>query len=90
MIKIIECNLQGPILMECNECKSKFSFEFTDIQRREEDSLFIPLGHETIRRYVVCPVCKATINFKVPLEDITFDLQVKDEELPNSEVHNDR
>ena len=86
MIKIIECNLQGPIMMVCNECKSKFSFEFTDIQRREEASL---IGFTTIKRYVVCPVCKATIDFKVPLEKITFDLQVTDEVLPNSEGHED-
>ena len=89
MIKIIECNLQGPIMMECNECKSKFSFEFTDIQRREENNLFLPIGCGTIRRYVVCPVCKATIDFKVPLENITFNLQVKDEDLPDSEGHKD-
>jgi len=87
MIKIIECNLQGPIMMQCNECKSKFSFEFTDIKRIEENSLY--LGGTIFRRYVVCPVCKATINFKVPLENITFDLQVKDEDLPDSEVRHE-
>lgn len=89
MIKIIECNLQGPILMECNECKSKFSFEFTDIQRREENNILLPWGCVNIRRYVVCPVCKATINFKVPLEGVTCDLQFVDEDLPNSEGHED-
>lgn len=66
MIKIIENKINEPILITCGECKSLFSFEYSDIQRKEESNPFFPLGVTNIRRFIVCPVCKATLNFHVP------------------------
>lgn len=66
MIKIIENKMKEPISITCGECKSTFSFEYTDIQRKEESNPFFPVGVTNIRRFIVCPVCKATLNFHVP------------------------
>lgn len=61
MIKIIENNMKEPISITCGECKSIFSFEYTDIQRKEERNLLFPVGITNIRRFIVCPVCKGRL-----------------------------
>ncbi len=85
MIKIIENNMKEPITITCGECKSTFSFEYTDIQRKEESNLW---GITNIRRFIVCPVCKATLNFKAPqhLEGTSCGQMIIDDKLPGSEV----
>lgn len=87
MIKIIENNMKEPILITCGECKSTFSFEYTDIQRKEESNLFIPVGISNIRRFIVCPVCKATLNFHVPQHLVGTDCgqMIIDDNLPESD-----
>lgn len=84
MIKIIENKMKEPILITCGECKSTLSFESTDIQRMEESNLLFPVGATNIRRYIVCPVCKATINFHVPqhLEGTDCGQIIIDDKLP--------
>ena len=52
-IKIIKNTMIDPIEMTCNNCKSVFTYNFQDIQRREE-RLFFGAG-TTIERYVTCP-----------------------------------
>ena len=91
MIKIIENNMKEPITITCGECNSIIRFEYTDIQRREESDFLFPTGITKIRRFIVCPVCKATLNFKVPqhLEGTSCGQIIIDEKLPDSEVHND-
>lgn len=88
MIKIIENNMKEPISITCGECKSTFSFEYTDIQRMEESNLLFPMGITNIRRFIVCPVCKATLNFKVPqhLDGTDCGQMIIDDKLPGSEV----
>lgn len=55
-ITIIKNTMVDPVEMTCDCCKSVFTYNFEDIQRREE-SMF--LGMSTItRRYITCPVCK--------------------------------
>ena len=66
MIKIIKNNMKEPISITCGECRSTFSFEYTDIQRKEESNLLFPIGITNIKRFIVCPVCKATLDFKTP------------------------
>lgn len=91
MIKIIENNMKEPITITCGECKSIIRFEYTDIQRKEESNLLFPIGITKTIRYIVCPVCKATLNFKAPqhLEGTSCGQIIIDEKLPDSEVHND-
>lgn len=54
MIKIIKNTMIEPIKIECNYCKSIFSFNYEDI-RREERTGFISTQ---VARFVICPVCK--------------------------------
>ena len=54
--KIIKNTMVDPIEMTCSCCKSVFTYNFQDIQRKEEH-MFLGLG-STVRRYVTCPVCK--------------------------------
>lgn len=91
MIKIIENNMKEPISITCGECKSTFSFEYTDIQRREESNLLFPMEITNIRRFIVCPVCKATLIFKAPqnLEGTSCGQIIIDEKLPDSEVRDE-
>ena len=91
MIKIIENNMKEPITITCGECKSTFSFEYTDIQRKAESDYLIPIGITKIIRFIVCPVCKATLNFKAPqhLEGTSCGQIIIDEKLPDSEGHED-
>ena len=88
MIKIIENNMKEPISITCGECKSIISFDYTDIQRREESDFLFPTGITKIRRFIVCPVCKATLNFKTPqhLEGTSCGQVIIDVKLPDSEV----
>lgn len=88
MIKIIENKMKEPTLITCGECKSTFSFEYTDIQRKEESNLLFPMGITKIIRFVVCPVCKATLIFKAPhnLEGNSCGQIIIDDKLPYSEV----
>ena len=92
MIKIIENNMKEPISITCGECKSIFSFEYTDIQRKEESDLLFPIGITKIRRFIICPVCKATLNFHVPqhLDGTGCAQMIIDEKLPESEVQHER
>lgn len=55
-IEIIKNTMVDPIEMTCECCKSVFTYNFQDIQRREERILFGM--NSTIRRVVTCPVCK--------------------------------
>lgn len=54
-IKIIKNTMENPIEMECECCKSIFSYNYQDIQARERNGLF---GFEYRDRFVRCPVCK--------------------------------
>lgn len=88
MIKIIENKMKEPITITCGECHSVISFEYTDIQRREESNLLFPTGITKVIRFIVCPVCKATLNFKTPqhLEGTSCSQIIIDDKLPESEV----
>lgn len=88
MIKIIENNMKEPITITCGECKSTFSFEYTDIQRKEGSNLLFPMGITNIRRFIVCPVCKATLDFKAPqhLDGTDCGQMIIDDKFPESEV----
>lgn len=55
-IEIIKNTMVDPIEMTCECCKSVFTYNYKDIQRREEH-MFLGLG-STVRRYITCPVCK--------------------------------
>lgn len=65
-MKIIKNNWTVPLETSCAECKSVISIEPDDV-RRSEDNDF--LGYTRIRRYVICPVCKATLDFKFPSDE---------------------
>ncbi len=54
-IKIIKNTMENSIEMECECCKSVFSYNYQDIQARERNGLF---GFEYRDRFVRCPVCK--------------------------------
>ena len=66
-MKIIKNNWDAPLQSSCAECKSVIEIDSDDV-RRSEDRDF--LGHMVIRRYVICPVCKATLDFKFPIADV--------------------
>lgn len=65
-MKIIKSNWTVPFETSCAECKSVISIESDDVKRSEDRDL---LGFTRIRRYVICPVCKATLDFKFPSDD---------------------
>ena len=56
MKKIILNTLVEPIEMTCENCRSIFSFNFEDIERRESETF---MGFKNVNRFVVCPVCKS-------------------------------
>lgn len=60
-IKIIKNTMVDPIEMECECCKSVFSYNYQDIQVRERNGLF---GFECRVRFVQCPVCKSQNDIK--------------------------
>ena len=61
MIKIIKNSLTDPITVTCHNCASIFSYTFDDIKRDEISNIFDICGRKTIKRYVICPVCKIDI-----------------------------
>ena len=65
-MKIIKNNWTAPLETTCAECKSVFSIESDDVRRSEDKDL---LGFRRIRRYVICPVCRATLDFEFPSDD---------------------
>lgn len=62
MIKIIKNSLTEPITVTCHNCESIFSYTFEDIKRAEFSSIFDICGSKTVKKYVICPVCKSDIN----------------------------
>lgn len=62
MIKIIKNNLNDPITVTCHNCASIFSYTFEDIKRDEIANIFDICGRKTVKRYVICPVCKIDID----------------------------
>ena len=65
-MKIIKNNWTAPLETTCAECKSVFSIESDDVRRSVDQDL---LGFRRIRRFVICPVCRATLDFKFPSDD---------------------
>ena len=70
-IQIIKNTMVDPIEMTCECCKSVFSYNYQDIQRKQEVNIF----SSTIRRIVTCPVCK----YDNDVNKVVVELQ-KDEE----------
>lgn len=66
MIRIIKNTKEEPIRCECGECKSLFEYTYEDIRRETQEPLF-SICQPIVKRYVICPVCKADcmVNFKV-------------------------
>lgn len=56
MKKIILNTMVKPVEMQCENCRSIFSFNFEDIERRESETF---MGFKAVDRFVVCPVCKS-------------------------------
>ena len=68
-MKIIKNAMTTPIEITCPECKSALEYTYKDIERREESSF---LGiYTTVKKYIVCPVCKSDI-------DISPNVEVKE------------
>lgn len=59
MIKIIKNTMIDPVECTCPFCESVFSYNYEDIQRREECNI---LGTSYTSRFVICPVCKCDIS----------------------------
>lgn len=72
MKKIILNTMEKPVEMQCENCRSIFSFNFEDIERRESETF---MGFKSVNRFVVCPVCK--INNE--LTKIKIDGGIEDE-----------
>lgn len=53
-IKIIKNTLEEPIVMECENCKSVFEYNYQDIQVKDSSLA----GIKKRDRVVSCPVCK--------------------------------
>jgi hypothetical protein len=70
MIRIIKNTKEEPIKCECGECKSLFEYNYEDIRRETHDPLF-PINMPMVKRYVICPVCKADciVSFKTEGEE---------------------
>ena len=66
-MEIIKNNWTVPLETSCPECKSVISITADDVKRTEDRDYI--LGRLLIRRYVICPVCKATLDFKFPSDD---------------------
>lgn len=75
-IEIIKNTMVDPIEMTCKCCKSVFTYNFQDIQRREE-SMFLGMS-VTTRRYVTCPVCK----YDNDVDRVIVELQERGEAEP--------
>ena len=74
-IEIIKNTMVDPIEMTCECCKSVFTYNFQDIQRREE-RMFFGMG-TTTRRFVTCPVCK----YDNDVDRVIVELQKDKEEV---------
>ena len=61
MTKIIKNTLSEPTEITCPACLSVLSYTYQDIERVEEATL-LPIGFRSIRRIIVCPVCKRDID----------------------------
>ena len=79
MIEIIYNSLLEPIKVTCPTCESIFSYTFEDIKRDEISNIFDICGKKTIKRYVICPVCKSDLNLG-PKIDLTVKEEVKGNE----------
>ena len=55
-IQIIKNTMVDPIEMTCECCKSVFSYNYQDIQRKQETTLFN--FNPVTKRFITCPVCK--------------------------------
>lgn len=53
-IKIIKNTMEEPIVMECENCKSVFEYNYQDIQVKDSSLA----GIKKRNRVVSCPVCK--------------------------------
>lgn len=53
-IKIIKNTMKEPIVMECENCKSVFEYNYQDIQVKDSSLA----GIKKRERVVSCPVCK--------------------------------
>lgn len=53
-IKIIKNTMEEPIVMECENCKSVFEYNYQDIQVKDSSLA----GIKKRDRVVSCPVCK--------------------------------
>ena len=58
-VKILKNTMVDPIEKTCKNCRSIFTFNYEDIQRKERDSF---IGYTITDVYVVCPVCKASLS----------------------------
>ena len=72
-IKIISNSMTDPIKCICNNCESVFTYNYEDIQRREENNLF---GTSYARRFVICPVC----TYDIGLQKTTLNMTEEKEE----------
>lgn len=78
--EIIKNTMVDPIEMTCECCKSVFTYNFQDIQRREE-RLFLGMSVST-RRYVTCPVCK----YDNDVDRVIVELQERGEAEPEEKT----
>lgn len=85
-ITIIKNTMTDPIEMTCECCKSVFTYNFQDIQRREE-SMFLGMS-TTIKRYVTCPVCKYDNDADRVIVELQKDKEIEPEEKSEQEGSN--
>lgn len=78
-IKIIQNSMTDPIECVCPYCELVFSYNYEDIQRREENNLF---GTAYVRRFVICPVCKCDID----RQKVVVNLENRPQNCPLKEV----
>lgn len=67
-IEIIHNSMTEPIKCVCDNCKSEFTYNYEDIQRREESTF---LGTFYTKRFVICPVCKYDIGLQKTIFSMT-------------------
>lgn len=59
MIKIILNTMKEPIPITCPICQSQLSYTYDEVQRQNTYNF---LGfQDSVKRYIVCPVCKSDI-----------------------------
>lgn len=84
-ITIIKNTMVDPIEMTCECCKSVFTYNFQDIQRREERILFGM--NSTIKRVVTCPVCKYDNDVNRVMVELSKDKELEEKEYDGSDEH---